>query len=78
MDIAVMRRPGVCHTPAKRLPDMKIFQYLTVGLVIFLISSTLASFVHKKTDNGFLTAAVWFGSAYLLFELALVLVQKWY
>ena len=57
---------------------MNVFQYLTVGLIIFFISSTLATVVHRKTDNGFLTAVTWFGSAYLLFELALVLAQKLY
>ena len=55
---------------------MTLFVYLLVGLVIFWLASVLASFVKKKTANTFLSAVAWFGSAYLLFELALVLMAK--
>jgi len=55
---------------------MKLFIYLTCGIVIFWISSVLASFVHKKTDNGVLFVATWVFSAYLLFELTLILANN--
>ena len=55
---------------------MKLMMYLTVAIVILWISSVLASFVNKKTDNGLLTAIAWFGSAYLLFELLLSLTKN--
>jgi len=37
----------------------------------------LAAFVHKKTDNGLLSAIAWFVSAYLLFECTLLLAKKY-
>jgi hypothetical protein len=55
---------------------MQLMLYLAVGILILWISSTLASFVNKKTDNGVLTAVAWFGSAYLLLELMLLLAKN--
>ena len=55
---------------------MQLSLYLIVGVLILCVSSTLASFVNKKTNNGFLCAIAWFGSAYLLFELALILSKN--
>ena len=55
---------------------MNLFVYLSVGLVIFWLAGALASFVKKKTANAFLSAVAWFGSAYLLFELALVWIRR--
>ena len=55
---------------------MQIVLYLTFGLVILGISGSLAAFVNKKTDNGLLTALVWFGSAYLLLELLLLAAAR--
>ena len=57
---------------------MKLMLYLTVGIVVLWISSVLAAFVNKKTDNGLLTAITWFGSAYLLLELALIVTKSWH
>lgn len=55
---------------------MQLAMYLTTGVVILWISGALAVFVNKKTDNGFLAAVTWFGSAYLLFEFALLLANS--
>jgi hypothetical protein len=59
-------------------PAMTLFMYLAGGVLILWLSSTLASFVNKKTDNGLLSAIAWFGSAYLLFELTLALAKRLY
>jgi len=56
---------------------MKLALYVTAGVLILWIASTLAAFVNKKTDNGFLAAATWFGSAYLLLELTLILANRY-
>jgi len=56
---------------------MKFALYLTAAFIVLCIASALASFVNKKTDNGFLTAIAWFGSAYLLFELILLLIKNY-
>ena len=50
--------------------------YLTVGLAILWVASSLASFVKKKTGNTFLSVVAGLVSAYLLLELALVLAGK--
>jgi hypothetical protein len=57
---------------------MQLLIYLMLAFIILWIASTLASFVNKKTDNGFLTAVAWFGSAYLMLELVLTLAKKMY
>jgi len=56
---------------------MTLAMYLTAGVAILWIASTLAAFVNKKTNNGLLVAATWFGSVYLLFELTLLLANKY-
>ena len=56
---------------------MPIALYLTAGVAILWIASTLAAFVNKKTGNLFLAAITWFCSAYLLFELTLLLANKY-
>ena len=55
---------------------MNLTLYLTLGIVVFWLASTLAAFVNKKTNNGLLTAIAWLGSAYLLLELMLTLVKN--
>ena len=55
---------------------MRLLVYLLAGLVILWIASTLAAFVKKKTGNTFFSAVVWAGSAYLLLELALVVLSR--
>ena len=56
---------------------MTIALYLTAGIAILWISSTLAAFVNKKTNKLLLAAITWFCSAYLLFELTLLLANKY-
>jgi|GEM_PF-5064684 len=56
---------------------MTLTLYLSVGIAILWISSTLAAFVNRKTDNGFLAAVTWVGSVYLLIELTLLLANKY-
>ena len=58
-------------------PIMTLAMYLTTGIAILWIASTLAAFVNKKTDNVVLAAITWFVSAYLLFELTLLLANKY-
>jgi hypothetical protein len=56
---------------------MTLAMYVTVGIVILWISSALAVFAHKKTQNRLLAAIVWFCSVYLLLELTLLLAKKY-
>jgi threonine/homoserine/homoserine lactone efflux protein len=72
-----LQQGAICpHSPStQEAPQMTLFMYLMVGIIIVGISSGLASFVNKKTNNGLLTAIAWFGSAYLLFELILFLTK---
>ena len=56
---------------------MTLAMYLTAGVAILWIASTLAAFVNKKTNNLLIAAITWFCSAYLLLELALLLANKY-
>ena len=55
---------------------MMLLVYLTVGIVILWLAAVLASFVKNKTGNAALSAVAWFVSAYLLFELSLILLNR--
>ena len=56
---------------------MTLTMYLAAGIAILWSANTLAAFVNKKTKNGVLAAITWFVSMYLLFELTLLLAQKY-